>query len=82
MDVPEPEGTEGRSDGLRQTKIRILQEREAKFVILTDEHQGTGGIESLKDPHSVELTSLEEGVLASAKRKKATRYTKVYGRYL
>lgn len=50
LDVPEPESADGRSDGLRQTKVRILQEREAEFVILTDGHEGASGIESLKDP--------------------------------
>jgi hypothetical protein len=45
--VPKAQGTHRGCDGLRETEIRILKEREAKFVILANANQCACGIETL-----------------------------------
>jgi hypothetical protein len=45
--VPKAKGAHCGGDSLREAEVRILQEREAEFVILADRNQCAGRIEAL-----------------------------------
>lgn len=48
LNVPEAKGAYRRRNGLRETEIGILQEREAEFVILTNGDERASCVEALE----------------------------------
>lgn len=79
LDIPESERTNGRGNGLRQTKICVLQETKLEFVILTDGNESSCGVQSLYAPwsHSIAKKRKRAGTYIGEEEKREKVYERV-----